>query len=266
MSEAPANSLATCVRPELIDGQVLLIRFDRNEKRNALHSSMVIEMSRLLDEAASNKDIRAVVLTGGDDCFSAGADLQEMLDRGAAFVVNNPARIDAWRRFEKFPKPIIAAVNGVAFGAGCETALACDFIIAGTNARFAQPEVNRGGMAGDGGTQRLPRRVGAGFASYMLLTGEPIDAIAAFRAGLVVEVCDPEHTIHRAIEIAKIIASRAPISVQLTKSCIKVAVGATMENGLAYEREALWRNSMTADRQEGIKAFLEKRAPKFEGL
>lgn len=258
-------SYADRVRCERSSSQVLLIRFERPEKKNALHSSMVIELARLLDSAAADGEIHAVVITGTEDCFAAGADLREMLDRGPATVVNNPLRVDAWRRFEKFPKPIVAAVNGIAFGAGCELALACDFIIAGANARFGQPEVKVGGMAGDGGTQRLPRKAGTAMASYMLLTGEPIDAETALRVGMVVEVCHPSNTVNRAVEIAKLISKRAPLAVQFTKACIKVATGATLENGLAFERESLWRNSMTSDRQEGIQAFAEKREPNFRG-
>jgi len=226
---------------------------------------MVVELARLLDLAAADLNIRCVVITGTPDCFAAGADLNEMLERGAANTVNDPARVAAWRRFEMFSKPLIAAVNGVAFGAGCEIALMCDFIIAGANARFAQPEVCRGGIAGDGGTQRLPRKIGQPLASYMLMTGLPIDADVALRAGLVVEVCEPEATVARALEIAEVIARNAPLSVQFTKACVRTAVGATLENGIAFERDCVWRNSVTADRQEGIKAFVEKRPPSFTG-
>jgi enoyl-CoA hydratase len=260
-----AVSYADRVRCEREGSHVLLIRFERTEKKNALHSSMVIELARLLDSAAADRDIRAVVITGTENCFAAGADLNEMLEHGPATVVNNPARVDAWRRFERFPKPIIAAVNGIAFGAGCEMALACDFIVAGKNAQFAQPEVKLGGMAGDGGTQRLPRKAGTAIASYMLLTGEPIDAETALRVGLAVEICDPSRTVDHAVGIAELISKRAPLAVQFTKACIKVAAGATLENGLAFERESLWRNSMTSDRLEGIRAFAEKREPKFSG-
>jgi enoyl-CoA hydratase len=204
-------------------------------------------------------------VTGTEQIFAAGADIGEMVERGPAGTSNNPLRVAAWRKLERFPKPIIAAVNGVAFGAGSELALTCDFIIAGTNAKFGQPEVKIGGMAGDGGTQRLPRKIGPNMASYMLLTGEPIDAETALRLGLAVELCEPANTVSRAIEIANLIALRAPVAVQLTKECIRTAVGATHENGIAFERDAIWRNSMTADRKEGMTAFLEKRPPVFKG-
>jgi enoyl-CoA hydratase/carnithine racemase len=259
------TDLSHLISRETPAAHVALLRINRPEKKNALHSTMVIELARLLDEAAADIEIRAVVLTGTDETFAAGADIAEMLERGPAGTSNNPERVKAWRKLEKFPKPIIAAVNGIAFGAGNELALTCDFIIAGRNAKFGQPEVKIGGMAGDGGTQRLPRKIGSNMASYMLMTGDPIDVETAWRLGYVVEICEVERTVARAVEIASTIASRAPVAVQFTKACIGVAVGATHENGISYERDSLWRNSMSADRREGMSAFVEKRAPKFTG-
>ena len=259
------TDLSHLISRETPAAHVVLLKINRPEKKNALHSTMVIELARRLDEAAADIDVRAVVLTGTDETFAAGADIAEMLERGPAGTSNNPDRVKAWRRLEKFPKPIIAAVNGIAFGAGNELALTCDFIIAGKNAKFGQPEVKIGGMAGDGGTQRLPRKIGANMASYMLMTGDPIDAETAWRLGYVIEICEVAKTVARAVEIATTIASRAPVAVQFTKACIGVAVGATHENGIAYERDSLWRNSMAEDRREGMSAFVEKRAPKFSG-
>jgi enoyl-CoA hydratase/carnithine racemase len=259
------TDLSHLISRETPAAHVALLRINRPEKKNALHSTMVIELARLLDEAAADIEIRAVVLTGTDETFAAGADIAEMLERGPAGTSNNPERVKAWRKLEKVPKPIIAAVNGIAFGAGNELALTCDFIIAGRNAKFGQPEVKIGGMAGDGGTQRLPRKIGSNMASYMLMTGDPIDVETAWRLGYVVEICEVERTVARAVEIASTIASRAPVAVQFTKACIGVAVGATHENGISYERDSLWRNSMSADRREGMSAFVEKRAPKFTG-
>ena len=259
------TDLSHLISRETPVAHVVLLRINRPEKKNALHSTMVIELARRLDEAAADIDVRAVVLTGTEDTFAAGADIAEMLERGPAGTSNNPDRVKAWRRLEKFPKPIIAAVNGIAFGAGNELALTCDFIIAGKNAKFGQPEVKIGGMAGDGGTQRLPRKIGANMASYMLMTGDPIDAETAWRLGYVIEICEVAKTVARAVEIASTIASRAPVAVQFTKACIGVAVGATHENGISYERDSLWRNSMAEDRREGMSAFVEKRAPKFTG-
>ncbi|WP_157968960.1 enoyl-CoA hydratase/isomerase family protein [Tropicimonas sp. IMCC34011] len=253
------------IRLERPAPHVALIRIDRVEKKNALHSSMVIEIGRLLDMLEADDEVRAVVITGGETIFAAGADIKEMLEKGPDGTANNLARVAAWRGIDAFKKPLIAAVNGIAFGAGCELAMVCDFIVAGSNAQFGQPEVKIGGMAGDGGTQRLPRRLGQGVASWMLFSGEPIDVERAHQLGMVVEICDPSDTADRAVEMASIIAERAPVAVRNTKACIRAAVGATLENGIAVERDAIWRNNMTADKREGTLAFVEKRAPKFTG-
>jgi enoyl-CoA hydratase/carnithine racemase len=189
---------------ERVSEYVALIRLNRPEKRNALTNAMVIEIGRMLTEAANDSSVRAVVLAG-------------------------------------------------------------DILVAGSGAKFGQPEVKIGGIPGDGGTQRLARRVGQGFASLMIMTGDPIDAETALRIGLVVEVCPAGRAEARATEIATTIASRAPLAVQEAKACIAVAVGATRENGLAFERDGLWRIIQSPDSREGRAAFLEKRAPRFTG-
>ena len=261
----PERSDADYVQGERAAPHVLLIRFTRSAKRNALSNAMVIELARLLQDAGNDPEIRAVVITGDEQAFSAGADLANMRKGGVTAVVNDPLRVDAWRVIEKFAKPMIAAVNGYALGAGNELAMCCDFVIAGRNAQFGQPEVKTGGMPGDGGTQRLPRKVGPNLAAYMIMTGNPIDAETALRAGYAIEVCETKDTVARAVEIAGVIASRAPFAVRSSKACIAVAAGATLENGLAFERVSILRNHASADRAEGLAAFLEKRPPKFSG-
>jgi enoyl-CoA hydratase/carnithine racemase len=205
---------------------VALIRFDRPEKKNALHSSMVIELGRLIGELEEDDGVRCVVITGTEASFAAGADIKEMVAFGPPATSNNPRRVAAWRRIEAFQKPLIATVNGIDLGSGCELDMVCDFISAGENARCGQPVVKIGGMAGDGGTQRLPRKIGPNMASYMLLSGEPIDVATAHRLGLAVEVCPVSRTVERAVEIAGLIAQRAPVAVRYTKACIRTAVGA----------------------------------------
>ena len=257
---------ADCIRSERVSEHVLLIRFDRYAKRYALTNAMVLEIARLLNEAKADVQLRCVVFAGTEAVFSAGADLKNMRKLGVMNVVNDPLRVEAWNTLQTFPKPMIAAVNGIAFGAGNELAMCCDFVIAGRNAQFGQPEVKTAGMAGDGGTQRLPRKFGPNLAAYMLMTGDPVDAETAHRVGYVVEVCEPANTVARALEIATVIAKRAPLAVQATKACIHAAVGATFENGLALERVLVIRNMGTADRQEGLAAFAEKREPQFTGI
>lgn len=242
---------------------VVLIRLARPAKRNALTNAMVAAIAGILEEAGDG-DCRAVVVAGDELAFSAGADVAEIQATNGG-AVSDPSRVAAWRRIERFPKPLIAAVNGICFGAGNELAMTADIVIAGRNARFGQPEVKIGGIAGDGATQRLPRKVGPGLASLMLLSGEPIDAETALRAGLVVEVTETARTVPRALEVASAIAARAPLAVQETKALIRATANVGLEAGLAMEREALWRVFGLADRNEGMAAFLEKRDPRWSG-
>lgn len=244
---------------------IAVIRFDRPDKKNAFHSSMIVELGRILAILNVDDTVRSVVLTGGESFFAAGADIKEMIAFGPAKVANSPARVAAWRAIEEFEKPLIAAVNGMAFGAGCELALVCDFIIAGSNALFGQPEVKIGGMPGDGGTQRLPRKLPPNVAAYHLMTGDPIDAARALQFGLVVEVLEPSETIGRAVAIASAVAERAPTAVRAIKSCIATAVGATAANGLTLERNAITALTETEDSKEGMRAFAERRPPNFVG-
>lgn len=243
---------------------VALIRFNRPDKKNAFHSSMIIELGRILAQLNDDDTVRSVVVTGGETCFAAGADIKEMITFGPANVANAPARVWAWRAIEQFEKPLIAAVNGMAFGAGCELALLCDFIIAGSNALLGQPEIKIGGMPGDGGSQRLPRKLPPNVASYLLMTGDPIGANQAMQLGLVLEVHEPSETIARAVAIAASIAERAPAAIRAIKACIATAAGATDE-GLAFERDLITALTETEDSKEGMRAFAEKRAPNFVG-
>jgi enoyl-CoA hydratase/carnithine racemase len=252
------------VAQERAGDHVVLVRLNRPEKRNALSNSMIIDLANYLSRAAEDDEIRAVVLTGGDAAFCAGADIAEVRATSGQ-ATRDPKRVRAWNVIQNFPKPLIAAVNGYAFGGGNELAMTCDFIVCGENAKFGQPEVNIGGMAGDGGTQRLPRRIGSSTASYMLMSGLPIDAQTAFRVGHVLEVTPTDQTVSRAVEIANVIATRAPLAVQATKACIRACSAATLENGLALERELLASIIQSPDSAEGGYAFLEKRPPRFTG-
>ncbi|KRB85321.1 hypothetical protein ASE00_00490 [Sphingomonas sp. Root710] len=263
-TSGPEDFARNVVLERLAD-QVALVRFDRPDKKNALHSSMIIELGRILTDLRTDDTIRCVVITGGSTCFAAGADISEMVAFGPATVANAPARVAAWTAIESFEKPLIAAVNGIAFGAGCELALVCDFIVAGETARFGQPEIKIGGMPGDGGSQRLPRKLPPNVAAYHLLTGEPIDAQHALQHGLVQELCDPADTIDRAVALAAVIARQAPSAVRAIKACIAKAVGATSDNGLAFERATITALTQSEDSKEGMRAFVEKRTPVFSG-
>lgn len=246
------------------DKGVLLLTLNRPEALNALNTSLLGNLSAALDTAEANPEVRAVVLTGSERAFAAGADINEMAARDLVGIFQDP-RVAYWHRIARFPKPLIAAVNGFALGGGCELAMHADILIAGENAKFGQPEINLGIMPGAGGTQLLTRAVGISKAMQMALTGEPINAQQALAAGLVSEVCPTELTVERAQAIAEVIASKAPLAVQLIKEAVHKAVDTDLATGLRFERHAFTLLAGTADRQEGLAAFQEKRRPEFKG-
>ena len=237
---------------------------NRPEALNALNTELLGNLSQALDEAEADPDTRAIVITGGQKAFAAGADINEMASLDLVGILEDP-RIAHWQRIERFSKPIIAAVNGFALGGGCELAMHADIVVAGENARFGQPEINLGIMPGAGGTQRLVRKVGESLAMHMALTGEPINATRALQAGLISEICQPELTLEKAIQIARSIAQKAPIAVRLTRESVRKANDMNLADGLRFERHAFTVLAGTADRQEGLDAFREKRKPHFTG-
>lgn len=251
----------TVARPE---PGVLLLTLNRPAVRNALRTQTLREIADVLGEAASDDEVRAVVLTGGLAYFAAGADVREMATLGIVDILLHE-RQRHWRAIATFPKPLIGAVCGYALGGGCELALCCDLLVAGNNAQFGQPEVNLGIIPGAGGTARLARTVGKGLTMQLVLSGKPINAQAALSAGLVVEVDEPETALARAIEIATLIASKPPLAVRLAKEAVLRAYEVGLTDALAAERQAFAILAATEDRREGIAAFLEKRTPKFRG-
>ena len=244
--------------------QVRLITLQRPEALNALNTQLLSELAEQLGIADADVATRAVVITGSRKAFAAGADINEMAERDLVGILNDP-RVAAWQRITAFSKPLIAAINGYALGGGCELAMHADILIAGSDARFGQPEINLGIMPGAGGTQRLLRAVGKSLAMQIVLTGEPIDARQAQQAGLVSEVTEPELTVERALAIAQRIASKAPLAVRLAKEALLKAQDTDLASGLRFERHAFTLLTGTQDRAEGIAAFQEKRQPRFTG-
>lgn len=243
---------------------VRLITLNRPKARNALSTALLAAVAEALTEMAADDGVRAVVITGGDTVFAAGADINELAAHTAISVLSD-ARPGHWAVIRTFAKPLIAAVNGFALGAGCELAMHADIIVAGDGAQFGQPEINLGVIPGAGGTQRLTLAVGKALAMRMVLAGEFIDAATALSAGLVAEVRAPEATIERAVELAVRIASKSPVAVRLAKQAVLASFEGALSQGLVLERAAFCQLFATADKAEGVAAFLEKRAPEFKG-
>jgi enoyl-CoA hydratase/carnithine racemase len=245
-----------------------LVTLNRPEVLNALNTATSQDLLRVFGPLAYTPgDLRCIVLTGaGDKAFSAGGDLKErqgMTDD--AWRLQHAIIEEAVYAILNCSVPTIAAVNGIAFGGGCEVALCCDFIYASTGARFGQPEVTRGIMPGAGGTQNLPRAVGERRAKELILSGRPFNAQQAHEWGLVNEVCDPDQLMPRAMEVARQIAGNAPIAVRQAKKAIHQGLQTDLTSGLLIEVQAYERMVATEDRHEGVRAFNEKRKPQFKG-
>lgn len=243
---------------------VRLITLHRPQALNALNTELLAELADELDAAAHDEHTRAVVITGNRKAFAAGADINEMAERDLVGILNDP-RVVHWQRIAAFPKPLIAAVNGFALGGGCELVMCADIVIAGSDARFGQPEINLGIIPGAGGTQRLLRAVGKPLAMQLVLTGETLDARHALQAGLISEMTQPELTVERALQVARSIAQKAPLAVRLAKEALLKAQDTDLASGLRFERHAFTLLAGTADRAEGIRAFQEKRPASFIG-
>lgn len=239
---------------------VLLIRFTRPEARNALSRALLSELAAQLAAAESNPAIRAVVLTGDDQAFSAGADIKEMSDNGIP-MWGQADRLLAWKTIEKFSKPLIAAANGWALGGGCELLLLSDIVVLGDNARLGFPEVKIAAFPGDGGSQRLPRAIGKVRSMWMMMSGEFIDAATACAWGLALERVPTEETVSRALRLAARIAQWSPVAVAMIKQEVLMTYSKPLDESLSLERKLLlWQ---TRDHDEGIAAFVEKRKPDF---
>jgi enoyl-CoA hydratase/carnithine racemase len=241
-----------------VEDAVARITLDRPDKRNAINDDMRNELTVAFSAFDAEPSVRVVVLTGAGSAFCAGGDL-------SASVTPDPQRPRIVEPLDQFSKPVIAAINGLAFGGGLELALACDLRIAAVGARFALPEVRIGSLPGSGGTQRLPAVVGPSLAAQMILTGEPIDAARALAAGLVTELCEPDKLLDIAMGHARTIARNAPLAVIAAKRALRVAAGMHRAENLDVERKLFNELALSEDRDEGRQAFREKRQPVFKG-
>jgi enoyl-CoA hydratase len=246
-----------------IDDHVCLIRLNRPEALNALNGQLVGELGQAVREADRNDKVRVIVLTGSEKAFAAGADISEM--SGKSFIEVFREDLFGRRTIEPLQsrKPIIAAVAGYALGGGCELAMMCDFIVCADNAKFGQPEINLGVIAGIGGTQRLTRLVGKSKAMDMHLTGRMMDADEAERAGLVSRVFPAKKLIEETLTIAHKIAEKSMLSVMAAKEAVNRAEETSLSEGLLFERRLFHSLFATEDQSEGMAAFVEKREPQF---
>ncbi|QHQ36635.1 enoyl-CoA hydratase [Algicella marina] len=248
-----------------IDDHIGTIRLNRPDALNALNAQLLQELGKALASMDDNDKVRVIILTGSEKAFAAGADIKEMSDKSFVEMFGSDYFGPEVEAMLKVRKPIIAAVAGYALGGGCELAMMCDFIIAADNAKFGQPEINLGVIAGIGGTQRLTRFVGKSKSMEMHLTGRMMDADEAERSGLVTRVVPAKDLMADAQKTAAKIAEKSPLSVLAAKEAVNRAYETTLREGLLFERRLFHAMFATEDQTEGMQAFAEKRTPQFRG-
>ena len=253
-----------CEFPYQTHKHIALVRLNRPKVLNALSTDLMEELVDCFLSLDKNPEVRVIILTGNERAFAAGADIAQMVTATPIDQINDQ-RFRTWEMLRLITKPIIAAVNGFALGGGCELAMACDLIIAGDDAKFSQPEIKIGTIPGAGGTQRLTRAIGKSKAMMMVLTGDMIDAKTAYEWGLVAKVVPAQALLQESFELAKIISDRAPVAVRLAKEAVNKSFEASLKDGMDFERRNFYLTFSSMDQKEGMKAFLEKRNPHYQG-
>ena len=245
------------------DDHITTIRLNRPDALNALNAELLSELADAVQEASGNNKVRCIVLTGSEKAFAAGADISEMADKSFVEVFTSDMFAAEVEIIQNCRKPIIAAVSGYALGGGCELAMICDFIIASDTAKFGQPEINLGVVAGIGGTQRLTRAVGKAKSMEMHLTGRFMDAEEAERAGLVSRVVPAKKLMDEAMAAAAKIAEKSTLSIMAVKEAVNRSQETSLREGLLFERRLFHSLFATEDQKEGMSAFMEKREAQF---
>lgn len=243
---------------------IVVLRLNRPEVRNALNLEIRVQLAEAITRFAADPEIRCLIVTGSEKTFASGADLSEMAEASAAEIRARNVQ-QYWQAISGCTKPLIAAVEGYALGGGLELALCADIIVAGEGARLGLPEVKVGILPGGGGTQRLARLVGAKRALLLLMTGRMFSATEALAMGVISDVAPAGQALPRAIEIAREIAAMPPIAIRQIKQVVNAGLDAPLDEALKLEQRAYEALYDTADQKEGMRAFLEKRKPKFEG-
>ena len=246
------------------ESRTALVRLNRPKQLNALNGAVMDALCDALEGLDLDDEVRAIVVTGNERAFAAGADIGEMAEASAVEMLRSN-RIGQWDRVRRVSKPVIAAVSGWCLGGGCELAMTLDMVVAGEGAKFGQPEIKIGVIPGAGGTQRLTRAIGKSKAMQMILTGEAISAAEAERAGLVARVVPDELVVEDALELAATIAKQSPLALRMAKEAVNAAHEMSLTDGLTHERRLFYLLFATDDQKEGMAAFLEKRSPDFTG-
>ncbi|MFN2146759.1 MAG: enoyl-CoA hydratase-related protein [Anaerolineales bacterium] len=245
-------------------GRVGLVRINRPKAMNALNHEVMTEIYQALEAFDARDEIGAMVITGDERAFAAGADIKEMVESNPVAMLKR-GTIDLWDRVAEIQKPVIAAVSGWCLGGGNELAMACDMIVASESAKFGQPEINLGVIPGAGGTQRLTRAVGKAVAMEMVLNNRHLDAQEALHMGLVNRVVPVERFLEEALGLATEIAARAPLALRIGKEMINQAFETSLQQGIADERRSFYFLFSSEDQKEGMRAFSAKRAPEWKG-
>jgi enoyl-CoA hydratase len=244
--------------------RVGLITLNRPQAMNALTNALLREVMDALADYDRDQGIGAMVITGNEKAFAAGADIKEMADKSITEMMDSD-HVAVFGRIRTIQKPVIAAVSGWALGGGCEVALSCDMIVASESAKFGQPEITIGVIPGAGGTQRLTRAVGKAIAMEMILNNRTLSAQEAYQFGLVNRVVPVDAYLTEALKLAEEIASRAPLAVRAAKKMINQSYELTLSSGLSEERQTFYNLFASEDQKEGMKAFIEKRKPEWKG-
>ncbi|TAN56267.1 MAG: enoyl-CoA hydratase [Magnetospirillum sp.] len=244
---------------------VALLRINRPEAKNALNGEVRRQLADHMAQLGADRTIRAIVMTGNEEAFAAGADIKDMAEVGAIELMLRNNHL-LWRTIAQCPKPVIAAVQGYAWGGGCELVMHADIIVAGETASFSQPEVKVGIMPGAGGTQRLTRAVGKYRAMLLTMTGQAFSGIEAGQMGLASKVVPDAEVLSTALDIAKTISRMPPLAIAQIKEVLLAGQDASLDTALMLERKAFQLLFASRDQKEGMKAFLDKRKPAYEGI
>ena len=245
-------------------GAVGIVTLNRPQALNALNAALIAELGMAFDDLEADPTIGAIVLTGNDKAFAAGADIKEMAEKTYIEAYSEDFITRGWERVAQCRKPVVAAVAGFALGGGCEVAMMCDIVIAAENARFGQPEIQLGTMPGAGGTQRLPRFIGKAKAMDLCLTGRMMDAAEGERAGLVSRIVAPDQLMPEAIAVAERIGQLSRPVAMMVKEAVNRAFETTLAEGVRFERRLFHATFATEDQKEGMAAFVEKRKPSYK--